>query len=462
MTDRSRIRALSTLASLALPALIACDGGSPQPAADTGKTDGAKAQTAKADGVKPGAAEVANGEADPDAAKTAAADKAVADKQAKARAAFAETDEAKIVAARAKMVVTLNEGRKLVKAGDLDAGIVKYRELLVIDPHYGPALGELGWAEFKAGRYDSAEEHTLKALGRAPDDKRRGMLHYNLGRIAEAQDQTEAAIEAYALSLTLRPNEVVAGRLAALSHVESAEGVAAEHPAVEAYEAAHAEGAKPVPVLLQVERSGLANIEAVCAALLPDNVDDDESCELLATPSSDATWGVLALDSYGIERYWRPVVKTDAGWSVFEVALYGQHGSEIDQDVDHVASHVVTNEAGSYLFIEYSDHTYERDWSWGELEEDEEIPDSASEDSKGVIICKRGPALVCAAPISTEWNYWFGDEHDEYSASVSMKGDTIVIGDVVTLGTVEYSSREYEWDPVRPLPAGEYAFADLK
>ena len=83
---------------------------------------------------------------------------------------------------------------------------------------------ELGWAEFKVGRYESAKAHTLKALTRAPDNDRRGMLHYNLGRIAEAQDQTEVAVAAYELSLALRPNDVVAGRLDNLTHAVDAAG----------------------------------------------------------------------------------------------------------------------------------------------------------------------------------------------------------------------------------------------
>ncbi|MCA9634583.1 MAG: tetratricopeptide repeat protein, partial [Myxococcales bacterium] len=66
----------------------------------------------------------------------------------------------------------LNEGRRLVKEGDYAGGVARYEGLLAIDPHYGPALGELGWAAFKAGDLKKAQAMTLRALKGASEERR--------------------------------------------------------------------------------------------------------------------------------------------------------------------------------------------------------------------------------------------------------------------------------------------------
>lgn len=448
---RMRITSLWTLVALAS---IACSG-----VADStpGAEAKAKPETAKASGTS---AKTPTPETTPPP-DTSALDLAAADKKAIARMKIGAVDKTELATRRTQMVGALNEGRKLVKAGDFAGGIAKYEALLAIDPHYGPALGELGWAEFKAERYEAAQAHTLQALAQAPDDKRRGMFYYNLGRIAEARDQTEAAIEAYALSLSFRPNDVVADRLAMISHVVDAAGTAFEHPAVEAYRAKFGADAKPAPTALAILGSGLPTTEAACkVASLECGVGDDALCTF--EKGTDDTWGTIHVDDSGMMGCWHPVVKVDEGWSLFAVALAEQWGSEISQGVDAVSTRVITNDAGTFLIIDYSDHAYERDWGWGELEEDEEIPEGDASDSEGMIICKRGTPNFCTAPIprlaerSTAGDDW------KYEAKVDLEGDVVVVSKVVSSGAVEFGPRDSVWDVSLPLPEGRYPLADLR
>ena len=447
----------STLLALAL---LACPSTSPDPAA-AGKPEAAKASPPTP--ANPTKIDATNTDATPNTdapVAEAKLDQAAASKKA-AKAKFESQDSSAIKANRANMRTALDEGRKLVKQDKLDDAIRKYEALLAIDPHYGPALGELGWAEFKAERYEAAQAHTLQALAQAPDDKRRGMFYYNLGRIAEARDQTEAAIEAYALSLSFRPNDVVADRLAMISHVVDAAGTAFEHPAVEAYRAKFGADAKPAPTALAILGSGLPTTEAACkVASLECGVGDDALCTF--EKGTDDTWGTIHVDDSGMMGCWHPVVKVDEGWSLFAVALAEQWGSEISQGVDAVSTRVITNDAGTFLIIDYSDHAYERDWGWGELEEDEEIPEGDASDSEGMIICKRGTPNFCTAPIprlaerSTAGDDW------KYEAKVDLEGDVVVVSKVVSSGAVEFGPRDSVWDVSLPLPEGRYPLADLR
>jgi tetratricopeptide (TPR) repeat protein len=125
--------------------------------------------------------------------------------------------------AQAKQFKTLlNDGRKAVKAGDHAAGIALYRQALALDPNSSAVLGELGWAAYLTKDYRQASRATQRALETAREPDRRGMLVYNLGRIAQSQGRTADAIALYRRSLSLRDNQVVAQRLAALQPATSA------------------------------------------------------------------------------------------------------------------------------------------------------------------------------------------------------------------------------------------------
>jgi hypothetical protein len=281
-------------------------------------------------------------------------------------------------------------------------------------------------------------------LAVAIEDQKRGMLLYNLGRIAEERGQTDTAIEHYRESLRARPNDTVAARLTKLA--PDATMVAAA-PAADDHAG------------LAVLGSGLASIEAVCELASRESMCSGEDCELVATPDGDESWGVLSFADVGFMGCWHPLLKTSTGWVLLENALLGQHGSEIDQDVDAIASRVVKNDAGEFLLIEYSDHTYERNWYGIDLEdEDAEFPPQDMIDSEGVIICRReGDGARCTPPITTDYKYTDTDEkRARYSADLDLRGDTIVISNVQREGErLGYSSE------LSLLDAGEYPFAEL-
>jgi tetratricopeptide (TPR) repeat protein len=370
---------------------------------------------------------------------------AIAEKRAKARSKITAPDEAALKATRARMLAALNEGRKLVKDGQLEAGIAKYEELLAIAPNYAPALGELGWAEFNAGKLDDAHAHTLRALSLATDANKRGMLLYNLGRVAEQRGQTEAAIGHYRESLVARPNETVAARLTKL---------APDAPAAVI---------EPARSGLDVIASGLVDLDAACKAAGRDSMcGADDGCELVATPEGDESWGMLVLDDF-IIQCWNPIVKTPSGWVLFETALIGQQGSEVDQDVDELGGEVEKNDAGEFLRIAYSDHTYERPWNYADLEDDEGYPPLEDlTETEGVLLCRRDQAAPrCTQTITVKYNY-AGNEGAvvaSYAAELSLRGDTIVLSNVKREGQLPKGTER--WGDDLLLEAGEYSFAEL-
>ena len=439
---RMRITSLWTLVALAS---IACSG-----VADStpGAEAKAKPETAKASGTS---AKTPTPETTPPP-DTSALDLAAADKKAIARMKIGAVDKTELAARRTQMVGALNEGRKLVKAGDFAGGIAKYEALLAIDPHYGPALGELGWAEFNAEKYDDAQAHTQRALAETDDANKRGMLLYNLGRIAEARGQSEAALGHYQASLAARPNDVVAKRLAELQAVSP---TPVDDPVGDP--AARSSG-------LVALATGLADLAAMCGAIEADSLCSSASCERVEMPAGKPEIGMLHADD-GMLGCWQPIMSTPSGWVVFEVAMINQHGSEVDQDVDRVTSRIEQNDAGEFLILEFSDHIYERVWSEADFEsEDDEFPDWISTDREAVIVCRRDGAPACTSAITLRSQFTGPEDSGEtssYAASFSLRGDVIVIGEVSTKGVITLGSDGGGWDGYMTLPAGEYPFADL-
>lgn len=210
----------------------------------------------------------------------------------------------------------LDEGRTLTKADKLDEGMAKYRAALEIDPSNPTVLGELGWAQFKANALDDAQSTTMQALRLAQEDKARGMLLYNLGRIAEARTETEAAITYYRTSLEKRPgNATVQERLDTLL--------------------AGAVVAAPPPVGLDRIAGGVVDLDTACKLIInhscldfggnadPNSQEEYDRCtceaSLSATPTDDDSWGLLTLKiGDWFQEVYFPAVKTSSGWVVFD------------------------------------------------------------------------------------------------------------------------------------------------
>lgn len=358
---------------------------------------------------------------------------AAGDTKAPAKALAKKSDD-ELRATREALRDALNEGRRLVKEGDYAGGIARYEKLLAIDPRYGPALGELGWAAFKAGDLKKAQATTQRALKGASEDKRRGMLLYNLGRIAEAKEDREAAIDAYQRSLAARPNKTVQARLDGLlddAPVSAGEG----DPAPAAGDDAGGRG-------LRVMRSGLADEAALCAFAEAESLCGTSDCELLARPAGDDGFAMLHVGEPLMLECWHPVVRGADGWTIFAEPLLGQQGTEVDQGVDALSSELIPGAAGagSYVAFEFRDHNYERDWSPYGFEEDEEFPGEATHDQAGVIVCARGPdGPACTGRLlhTHDFSSSDGKETSRYRAKFSFADGAVVVADVESEGDVD-------------------------
>lgn len=179
-------------------------------------------------------------------------------------------------AAGKRFLVLLNEGREHVKGQRYPEGIAKLKEALKIDPANPTALGELGWAHFKAGELERARAVTDRALALQRLPKKRAMLLYNLGRVEEEEGSKEAALSAYKRSLSLRENKTVRGRMEALE---------AEDVGIMAYDKA----------------------EELCPGIKSDWDCEDEQCECsalgLMTPDDAAGGGIEGYDILTVKGF---------------------------------------------------------------------------------------------------------------------------------------------------------------
>ncbi|MCH9685266.1 MAG: tetratricopeptide repeat protein [Deltaproteobacteria bacterium] len=356
------------------------------------------------------------------------------------------------------LMAAVNEGRALVKKGELEQAIGKYKAALTIDPHFRPALGELGWAEFKGERYGEAYAHTLLALGQASTDGQRGAFLYNLGRVAEARGQVDQAIARYQQSLAVRTNATVKTRLDGL--VASHEGPVAD--------ATSNRG-------LEVIATG-PTLDAACKAIAGNSeCADGGPCTLDDQPTGSSDFGILNWSDIGIVSCHHPVVKTKAGWTIFASAAIGQVGSEIDQGIDAVATSVETNAAGSFFVIRIEDHMYDRHWA-GWMTEEELAAEGLDDlqltfvDSEKVVFCRADDVAgaACTTALTTKFKESQDGRADDvtYASTISLEGDTVVVGAVKATPGFEFSSvageaPQYSWDESLHLPQGRYAFDGL-
>lgn len=348
---------------------------------------------------------------------------------------------------RTDLRARLGEGRKLVKSGDLEGGVLAYNTLLRIDPHYGPALGELGWAHFKGNELELAQRYTSRALKLARDDKRRGMLLYNLGRVAEARDDKAAASDHYTRSLSVRPNATVEKRLAGLTSA----GIRPPTTAVR----------NGLPLL---SPTPFTSIESACEFLKNESMCPTDTCELAAAPSEGPEAGGMLLVDDWAESCWHPAIRGAGGWWIFASALYRQYGSEIDQNVDKLSTAAMTAGTTTTVTFRFEDHVYEREWSMGDLEDGDELPGDDSTDSEGLVICRSTDAGVsCTRPIVSKLRRLSGDGESgpNYTAKLVVQDDSLIVSDVVTSGSVDYLNPGDEWGSTYVLRAGSYPLDSL-
>lgn len=372
-----------------------------------------------------------------------------------------------------KLMTLLNEGRALTKQGDYVGGIAKYREALDIDASDPSVLGELGWAAFKSGDLELAHKATLNGLKFVRDDQKRGMLLYNLGRIAEDRKQTDDAITHYRDSLTARPgNATVQSRLDALLAAGSATppDVAAPPEPEPVY--------TPLPVIAR----DLPDLAAVCKQLTADRCDDfgmgqGDPCQcndtLAHTPGADASWGLLTFGSseFPSQIAWFPVVQTDKGWTVFEHVLYeynpGAFGIYEEVKVDAVTVEPLLAKGTQLLMRMHKDRS-DRDMGLNEIEDEHHAV---------VVVCARHDGgAACTRPLYEAYRYRrevefedFDDESIEHDPALPINSGfraTLSLGEKLVVAWVEtsggYDKRGEAWESHGwVLGAGEYELATL-
>ena len=96
----------------------------------------------------------------------------------------------------------------------LDEALNYVKKAIELDPANGAYLDSLGWAYYKLGKYDLAEENLSKAVQRTPNDPtvqdHLGDVYQKVGRLKQAAAHWERALNEYNRSVAadVEPGEV--------------------------------------------------------------------------------------------------------------------------------------------------------------------------------------------------------------------------------------------------------------
>ncbi|MFH1878069.1 MAG: tetratricopeptide repeat protein [Candidatus Omnitrophota bacterium] len=100
---------------------------------------------------------------------------------------------------------------------DLDKALTMIRKALEIEPENGAYLDSLGWAYYKKGMLEEAEEQIKKALEFLPDDP---VVREHMGDVYVARGLFEQARDEWARVLTINPgNRGIREKLEALNEL---------------------------------------------------------------------------------------------------------------------------------------------------------------------------------------------------------------------------------------------------
>jgi tetratricopeptide (TPR) repeat protein len=378
---------------------------------------------------------------------------------------------------RKQLLALLNEGRALTKKQEYEAGMAKYREALEIDASDVSVLAELGWAAFKSGDLELAHRTTVQALKFVrDDDKKRGMLLYNLGRIEEDRNNVSEAIAHYEASLAARPNHTVESRLEALEATQNQ--MASAGGELEGPDRAATGGLAPLGW-------DLGDLAAACKVVETARCEDytlsvDESCTckptLIAAPGVDDSWGLVRLgdESESMQVAWFPVVETDKGWTVFSEVLYtynpGAFGIYEEARIEPSTVEPLLA-SGTQLAMKFAKSRMDRDMGLNEIE---------SEDYEGMVICARfETGAYCTHTLLSSYEYVreveFPGQDEEiaggaieheglpiemgFEASFAFRDGKLVVNRTKVSGGFD---REEVWGTIaRILPPGEHPLAAL-
>lgn len=218
---------------------------------------------------------------------------------------------------RQRFQAEVGEGRRLHQAQDYEGALAAYARALDLVPDDPRTLSEQGWAALFAGRLTEADAALRHAEQRVGDDdpKLRASILYNQGRVAEARNETHAAIDAYQRSLRLRPHS------ATYQHLVALEGGTryAFGPAVRRLQGPYArlgELCQQERALSEAAGEGDGTTEFAC---LPDAAKGSfaAAVEVVASPSPASPWKALRFvetrpSPYAVRVH--AALRTDEGW----------------------------------------------------------------------------------------------------------------------------------------------------
>ena len=242
-----RSLAICALFGLNFITLIACDKPSPKDPAPTTDAPAAQ-QAAEADAPTAGSADTVEPK------KISLSEERV--KQNLENRPDKNTTKGNAI--RTQLLEHLRQGRKLVQKKDYAAGIEELDKALALDPNNAVLLSEIGFAAMLSDDLTRAREANEASVRFARQDKLKAASLYNLGRVAEKQSDTQAAIDYYRRSLVLRPNDTVQKRLATLTDDTSV--------------------SKPPREVCSLKKHDTYDIKSLCREIIPDEKIVDTMC----------------------------------------------------------------------------------------------------------------------------------------------------------------------------------------
>ncbi|HVV81436.1 MAG TPA: tetratricopeptide repeat protein, partial [Kofleriaceae bacterium] len=276
----------------------------------------------------------------------------------------------------------LAQGRKLGGAKAWGDAVAELQQCLKVIPGDARANGELGWAAFQAGDYDTARKANTAAVQAAGDNKVKASSLYNLGRVAEATNDKEAAARFYTQSLLLRPNKTVSDRLTALGKAPPAAGAspAAELPCQ-----------KPA-----------ADTGALCACLAGqkyDFMDDDAqpTCSLDDGPHpADLAIAQVDIDFGNAELFllWHG----PSGWVVLDDLGYLYKGGMMGVTGEMELGPITDEQVGGHRVVTVTMTEHHHDTDLG-IDEEEEL------DTTTETVCVLGAAPHCPLAVPVHVTY---------------------------------------------------------
>ena len=99
-----------------------------------------------------------------------------------------------------------DEGFELTKTGRWEDAIAKYQEAIKLNPKYGRAFSNLGFALNKIGDHDRAIEFLMRGIDVTSDENILHRLHDTLGFALSNLKRFDEAIDSFGEAITLNPN----------------------------------------------------------------------------------------------------------------------------------------------------------------------------------------------------------------------------------------------------------------